>query len=167
GQDNFHIHQPGARTENADALGGGVAQINNAVVVKRAAIIHAHHHGFAVSHIGYPHIRRNRQGFVGSGHGVHVVNLAIGGAAPVKLGAVPGGFAALLVGAFVFNQVVGFAEHCVGIFIARTGALFVTGHGIWHMGGVHHFGGRAIAYVVKARAAGAAAFVAHGRGASL
>ena len=65
-------------------------QINDAVRVKRTAIIASHNSTFAVIQIGDPCPGRKRQGFVSSAQLIHVVGLAARGAVAVKFGSIPG-----------------------------------------------------------------------------
>src|SRR5690606_35823015 len=87
-------------------------------------VVDAHDHPAAVLEVGDLNVGGDRQGLVGGGHGVHVVGFAVGGLAPVELGAVPGSAPLLPVAARRGQHVVGAAEHHVGALVARRGDGF-------------------------------------------
>ena len=115
----LHPHPRGAAVAIAQLDRGGVAEVDDAALVERAAVVDPHHHRAAVVEVGHPREAGQRQGLVGGGEGVHVVHLLAGGAATVELVAVIGGQALLDVACVVVQHPVLLAQHGV---IAVAGA---------------------------------------------
>src|SRR5260370_1173369 len=76
---------------------GGKGEIDDAVVDKRAAVGDAHHRGLAVAQVGDADHGLEWQRAVRRGEFIHVVDLAVRGAPPVKRLTVPGSVAFLRV----------------------------------------------------------------------
>ena len=72
-----------------------VGKIDDAAVLERPAIVHAHDHAAAVAQVRDLHVRRQRQRLVRGGHRVHVVALAVGRRCGMKARPIPGRDAAL------------------------------------------------------------------------
>ena len=89
--DILDLHLAGALPDQAERGGGLVAEVDDAAVDVGAAVVEADHHRLAVAEIGDPHVGRERQRRMRAGNGVGGEDLAVGGAAAVEIGAVPGG----------------------------------------------------------------------------
>ena len=137
--------------------GRGVAQVDHAVVMERATIVHPHDRLAAIGRVAHAHVAGQRQRLVRRGHRIHVVRLAARGGLRMELGAVPGGQPALAERAVVGDRHVGTAEHGVGLAGAAPAAAdgFDAGLGIGH---ARHVGGRVrrCAVSAAARSAGTA-----------
>src|SRR3546814_19228945 len=83
-----HCDPPDTAIADADLDRGGVAQVDDAAIVERAAIVDPHHHRLAVVQVGHPGEARQRQRFVRRGERVHVVHPDVRGAEAVELVAV-------------------------------------------------------------------------------
>ena len=81
----------GTGAKHADFDGGGAGQIQNAAGNERAAISNGDHNGLAGGEVGNAHDSAHGQGAMGGGHGVFIVDLAIGPAGVVVGRAVPTG----------------------------------------------------------------------------
>ena len=122
GDDRFYVDQATAAPEQAQALRGGVGEVDQPVFVKRPAIVHAHDNRFARGDIRHARVARQGQQRVRRAHRVHVVYLAGGGFLPVIALAVPTRHAARLVGREPGIRRVGVAEHRIrpaGEFVDR------------------------------------------------
>src|SRR5438445_77816 len=87
---HFHADGHNARSNRFYFAGGGKRKIDNAIVHKRSAVRDANNGGFAVAHIGDPHHRLERQRAMRRREFIHVVDLAVGSAPPVKRRSIPG-----------------------------------------------------------------------------
>src|SRR5690606_33718735 len=92
----------------------GVAEVDDAALVERAAVVDPHHYRLAVVEVGDAGEAGQRQALVGGTEGVHVVHLAAGGAAAVELLAVIGRAAFLGIALVVVQHPVLRAEHGIG-----------------------------------------------------
>src|SRR5690606_27424927 len=123
-----HAHARGAGTVHAQLHRGGIAQVDDAAVVERSAVIDAYHHRLPVAEVGHARVAGQRQRLVRCRERVHVVHLQARGAAAVELAAVVGGDADLVVALGAVAHVVALAEYLVGravaVLRARLGAHF-------------------------------------------
>ena len=90
-----------------------IRQVDEPVLGVRTAIVDAHQNRAAVLQVGHPGIRRHRQRRVPRRHRMHVVDLAVRGAASVEGGAVPGRRAGAIV-VEIFPRVVPATADAVG-----------------------------------------------------
>src|SRR5690606_40402737 len=91
GIDSLHMHPRRTTLREAELLGRGEGQVDDAVGVEGAAIVDAQDDLAPVVQVGDLHVAGQGQGLVGGGHAVQVVTFAVGGELVVELGAVPGG----------------------------------------------------------------------------
>lgn len=97
GIQNRQCHRLDAVPQHVQRLGGGTAEVNDAVGRVWPAVVDAHFHRFSVHQAAHAHLCSKRQGAVRGGQSMHVKTLATGRAPAVQRSAVPGRFA-LLVG---------------------------------------------------------------------
>ena len=109
--------------------------------MKRAAVVDAHNDDTLIRQVGDTCVGRYWQGTVRGGHAVHIIDLAIGGFATVEFAAVPRGCANPLVAFGGWQEVVGLAQHGVGIAIAGADDGLYFGHRIGDQAGVDGFAG--------------------------
>ena len=86
----FHSHRRRAVIAKAEQLGRAPRQIDDAIARVWPTIVDADHDGPAIIEIGHPRIDRQRQRGMRRGETVHIVDFAIGRAAPMEHFAVPG-----------------------------------------------------------------------------
>lgn len=79
-----------AETVNAYGICGGIREIDDTVFWNGTAVIDADEDGLVVSEIGDPDPAAQGEAAVSAGEGEHVVRLAIGGGAALKMASVPG-----------------------------------------------------------------------------
>lgn len=83
-----------AYCERAEFMKSGLGEVNHTAVMDRwQAVIHPDPNTFAISKVGDIYDAIERQRWMGSRHGVHVENLAIGGT--VSMVVIPGSFTSL------------------------------------------------------------------------
>ena len=121
GQGN-HLDSAGAGTDDPDIFGCCVGQINDSASHKGSPIVNPHLHPTIVFKVMNPHESAQRQGFVGCGHGIHIVNFTVGGFLAVEILAVPGSDPALAETFRVRQRLIPFAKHFIGFRV--TGWLF-------------------------------------------
>jgi hypothetical protein len=125
-------HQPTC-ARAVSAVPPSVAQVDDAAVDERPAVVHPHDHLASVGRVAHAHIAGQRQCLVRGRHGVHVVGLAARGRRAVELAAVPRGNARFAERPVVGDRLVGPAQHRVGLAGAAAVADgFDTGLGIGH-----------------------------------
>ena len=86
-----------AAADQADLAGGGLAEVDHAVAVERAAVVDGDDDALAVGRVGDLHLRAEGQGAVRGGQRFGIEELAAGGRVAGKAGAVVAG-AALAIG---------------------------------------------------------------------
>ena len=89
--DIFDAHPRDAVTAEAEQVGSARRQIDLAIGVIGAAIVHAHDQRFVGAQIGDAHVARHRHGRMRGRDRLHVVDFAVGGEAAVEIVAVPRG----------------------------------------------------------------------------
>ncbi len=94
---NFHAHRHDAGANRLQFSRGGKREIDDAIIYKRAAVGDSNHRGLAVAQIGDANHGFEWQRAVRRGEFIHVVDLAVRSAPPVKWHAVPGSVAFLRV----------------------------------------------------------------------
>jgi hypothetical protein len=84
-----------ADAAKADGAGGGVGEVDDAVVDHGAAVVDADEDCLAVAQIGDANPASEGEGAMGAGEGVHIEVFAGGGLVSLEVEAVPGGLAGL------------------------------------------------------------------------
>ena len=85
-----------AQSVNAYGFGGGVGEVDDAVLRHRPSVVHADEDGLVISEVGDSDPASQRKAAVGAGQRVHVEGFAGGGLVSLKVDAVPGGLADLV-----------------------------------------------------------------------
>src|SRR6185312_6425009 len=147
GAHRLHFDEGGAGAQHAELGGGGVGEVDEPVRYEGAAVVDLHDHALAVLQVGDPRVAGDRHHLVGGGHGVHVVGLAVRGAAAMELHAVPGCDAAVVIALAGGQQGVGLAQDRVAGRVAGLAGRHVGGHGVVDVGHVHRMVGTVIALV--------------------
>src|SRR5690606_10337357 len=119
-----HLDPGGAGAVHAQLHRRGVAEVDDAAVVERTAIVDPDHDRAAVGQVGDPRETGQRQRLVRRGEGVHVVHLEVGRAATVELVAVVRGDAGFAIALGAVADVVLLAQHRVRRAVAVTRVRF-------------------------------------------
>jgi hypothetical protein len=117
---------------DSEALRGSVGQVDQAVIDERPAIVDLDDDGATVVEIDDLGVGRQWQGLVRGGHREHVIGLAAGGAAAVKLGAVPGCDASFDIAVAGREHVIAPVEDLVGRWIAVAAERLYLRHCVRH-----------------------------------
>jgi hypothetical protein len=104
--------------------------------MKRPPVVHPQHHFFVVGRVAHAHVAGQGQCWVGCCHGVHVVNLAQGRAAAMKLAAIPRGQTTLDMGHVAAQSHITAARHLIRFIGAARPDGFDLGFGVGHRGQV-------------------------------
>lgn len=91
---NLYRRSPSAA--ESEESGGGIRDVDDAVLRNRAAVVHADYDGSVITEIGDPHQRSHWKAAVRAGHGVHVKIFAAGGLLALEELAIPGRAAKLV-----------------------------------------------------------------------
>jgi hypothetical protein len=75
----FNAHRHYAVTQHAQAFGGFLRKIDDALFGVGAAVVDAHHHAFVVTQVGHLYLAAKRQAAVRGGQRVLVEAFAAGG----------------------------------------------------------------------------------------
>lgn len=87
--EDFEFHGGGALFDETDILRRLIGEVDDTIFDKGAAVVDAYGCGFAVFEVGYFDDGIDRECFVRSSIGVHVVAFTVGGETTVKVGPIP------------------------------------------------------------------------------
>ena len=127
-----HFDERGSILQHVELAGRRVGQVDDAAVLERTAIVHAHDDAAAVAKVRDLYVCRQRQCLVCGGHRIHVVTLAVRRSRCVKPRSVPRRDAALVITLGRIEYEVALPEHGVEGRIAALRARLRPRDRFWY-----------------------------------